>query len=158
MRLADGPKSAARRARAEVAAVLLPVPLQAPPPVDRAPLPVAPVAVPLAPPRRLPVHAPVVAAGIEMAETTNAAGDRRTGSAERAAVRGDTSPQKAVDEKARAPKTRTPNLTGRGRVQKEAGQGGGPPEARGIGSLIGRIVVEKMPVLHSFFKDIVWLP
>lgn len=154
MRLADEPKSAPRRAKPEVAAVL--VPLQAPP-VDPAPLPVAPVAVPLAP-HRLPVHTPVVAAGIELAEITNAAGDRRTGSAERAAVRGDTSPQKAADEKARAPKTRTPNLTGRGRVRKEAGQGGSHPETRGIGSLIGRSDVEKMPVLHRFFKAIVWLP
>lgn len=154
MTLADGPKSGKRRVRAEVAAALLPVPLQAPP-VDPALLLVAPAAVPLAPPRRLPVPAPAAVAGIETAETTNAAGDRWTGSAGRAAARGDTSPPKAADGKARGLKTRTPNLTGRERVQKEEG----PLEAREIGSLIERIDVKNMmlPVLHNFFKTVVWL-
>lgn len=158
MTLADAPKSGKRGARAEVAAAPLPVPLQAHHPVDPAPLLVAPAAVPLVPPRRLPVHAPAAVAGIETAETTNAVGDRRTGSVGRAAVRGDTSPPKAADGKARGPKIRTPNLTGRG-VQKEAGQEEGPPEAREIGSLIERNDVEMMlPVLHNFFKAVVWLP
>lgn len=153
MTLVDGPKSGKRRVRAEVAAALLPVPLQAPP-VDPALL-VAPAAVPLAPLRRLPVPAPAAVAGIETAETTNAAGDRRTGSTGRAAARGDTSPPKAADGKARGLKTRTPNLTGRERVQKEEG----PLEAREIGSLIERIDVKNMmlPVLHNFFKTVVWL-
>lgn len=155
--LADEPKSEPRRARAEVAAALLPAPPPARPQVAPAPLLAAPAAAPPAHLHR-PVHALVVAAGIEKTGITNAAGDLQTESGGGVAARGRTNPPKVVDGKAKGLKTKPPNPTARGQALREEGLG-----ARGIGSLIGKIAVELMMMMMmitvwcSFFEDVMWL-